>query len=406
MSFLKNLTSKIFGSQSRASGAYANFDANEVEVIGYQSDILFNSGVAAKAVDIIAGACMNTEPVCVDDAGKTVLTTATKLLKKPNKEATGDALVYKIVEDIYIGTCAKSFIVMVGSLRTAPSEIFRIDPRKLSEFTDVNGTVVQYSILNDSLAGTFTRDDDGRFFDGDFKELVVIQHPSEKGILNSVREELEVLSTGLNRNGALIKNGGRISTLLAFRDNPSQDEMVARIASVERTIRSKGYGGLLGVGAGEHGVDVKEMGLSPRDLDFKELQEFCRREVYFRCGVPLPLIDNKAATDNNMAAAREMMVNTTVIPLCDLIYSVIGEAIARRERKQYTCKTNQTIIPEIRSRIISEIKERKTIGIETINELRAHAGLEPNVGGDVLLVESRMVDIGSLGETNNTGVVE
>jgi hypothetical protein len=107
-----------------------------------------------------------------------------------------------------------------------------------------------------------------------------------------------------------------------------------------------------------------------------------------------------------MASAREMMVNTTVVPLCDLIYSVIGGAIARRERKQYTCKTNQTIIPEVRSKIIGEIKERKAIGIETINELRAHAGLEPIGGGDLLLVESRMVDIESLGETNNTGVAE
>ena len=410
MSILSNITSlfRRGNGTSATLSAYPDFASNEVERIRAGSRVLDDNGVASKAVDIVATACMGTEPVC--KSGETVIeTAATKLLTKPNPKDTGDKLIYRCVEDFYINEFGKAYFVLVGNVNYEPIELHKIDLEKIGERTNSFGDVVEIRITNDDYADTYYLDDSQnshRYISTDkLKEIVVVEHPSGRGILNSVREELAILSKGLNRNGALIENGGRMSTLLGFKDGISDDEMRGRIQSIERVIRSKGYGGILGVNTGEGGVDVKEMGLTPRDMDFSQLYENCRREVYFRCGVPLPLVDNKAATDNNMAAAREMLIFNTVLPLCDLIYSILGDAIARREKKEYTCKTNQSIIPEVRSKLIREVKERKELGVETVNELRAQLGLDETTGGDEVLVEARLVPLDSLGESQQTGVM-
>jgi hypothetical protein len=183
--------------------------------------------------------------------------------------------------------------------------------------------------------------------------------------------------------------------LLTFKDNLREDEFKARMDSLEQTIRSKGYGGLVGITSGENGVDIQEMGLTPKDMDFNQLQEYCRREVYFRCGIPLPLVDNSASTHNNMQSANIQLYTLTVIPLCDLIYSKIGALIALREKRKYTTLTNQMLVPSIRDMLLTELEKRKKVGIETINEMRALSGLDSVEGGDQVYVEARMIPITS-----------
>lgn len=387
---------KIFGSKkTESSVSYSVYSDSDIPRINHYSRILKDVSVASNAVDKVAVAAMGTSPVCKEN-GVVVKTTADVLLDKPNNESSGDELIYKIVEDIYLG--GFSFVVFVGNINQKPIELHRIDPRKVSIETDSFEDEVSYSVLNDKYQGVYKKDPNtDRFLNqnNQFLEILKVKYPSGRSILDSCRDEINVLSVGLAKNGQLIRNGGRMSMLLLFKDHVSQPEMEARIGSINRAVRSKsGYGGLLGVNSGENGVEVKEMGLTPKDMDFLQLQENCRREVYFRCGIPLPLIDNSAATDNNMAAAKAQFYTETVIPMCDLIYSQIGGLVALREKKKYSTLTNQTLIPAVREQILLEVEKRKNIGVETINEIRGALGLEDIDNGDQVFIEARMVALG------------
>jgi phage portal protein BeeE len=390
-----NFISRLFSRQRPTNSYYQGPSLFEVDYITHGSRILEDVSIASNAVDKVAVACMSTSPLCKEN-DSTVITTATKLLDKPNNEITGDELMYKIVEDLYIG--GSSYVVLVGNRNNAPIELHRIKPTKVSYFQDANGVIVRYTVTMDRFSGEYILDvNSWRYLnaDNDFTELLIIMHPSRRGILNSCREELNILSVGLHKNGALIHNGGRVSMLLTFKDNLREDEFKARMDSLEQTIRSKGYGGLVGITSGENGVDIQEMGLTPKDMDFNQLQEYCRREVYFRCGIPLPLVDNSASTHNNMQSANIQLYTLTVIPLCDLIYSKIGALIALREKRKYTTLTNQMLVPSIRDMLLTELEKRKKVGIETINEMRALSGLDSVEGGDQVYVEARMIPITS-----------
>jgi HK97 family phage portal protein len=388
-----NILQRIFGKKASSSVSYATFgNYSDVAEITHYSQALENNSVVSNAVDLVAKACMGTNPTCVDN-GKNADVLAKKLLNNPSDMVSGDEFLYKIIEDIYLG--GHAFVVFIGNVRSEPLEMYRVDPTKVSTFTNSFNDDDRYQVLNDKYQGLYLKQGE-RFLNSqnEFLEIIKIQHPSKRSILNSCREEINILAVGLAKNGAMLSNGGRISMLLSFKDYVGQDELADRVNSIERKAREKGGGGFLGIVSGENGVDVKEMGLTPKDMDFIQLQEICRREVYFRCGIPLPLIDSAAATDNNMAAAKMQFYTETVIPLCDLVYSKIGALIAFREKKKYTTLTNQFLIPAVRHQVLGELEKRKKIGIETINEMRSLAGLERIEGGDEVFIEARMVGLG------------
>jgi phage portal protein BeeE len=388
-----NILQRIFGKKTSSSVSYATFgNSSDVAEITHYSEVLENNSVVSNAVDLVAKACMGTNPTCLEN-GKSVDVLAKKLLNNPSNMVSGDELLYRIIEDIYLGGYA--FVVFVGNVNSAPLEMHRIDPTKVSIFTNSFNDDDRYQVLNDKYQGLYFEKGE-RFLNSqnEFLEILKIEHPSKRSILNSCREEINVLDVGLAKNGAMLSNGGRISMLLSFKDYVSQDELADRVNSIERKAREKGGGGFLGIVSGENGVDVKEMGLTPKDMDFVKLQEICRREVYFRCGIPLPLIDNAAATDNNMASAKMQFYTETVIPLCDLVYSKIGALIAFREKKKYTTLTNQFLIPAVREQVLNELEKRKKIGVESINEMRTLAGLDPIQGGSEVFIEARMVRLG------------
>ena len=366
--------------------------------INHYSNVLDDISVVANAVDKICKAAMTTNPLCTLDK-KYVDTTATKLLEQASKTVTGDELLYKVIEDLHKG--GDSYVILVGNFDRPATELVRIDPRKVSTTYDHNGDIKTITIYNDVYSGVFWVNDDGRFYNKDnpFVELVRIAHPSGRGILNSCRDELDILSVGLQKNGLLVKNGGRVSMLLNFKDNIDENELVARTKSVERAARSKGYGGFLSIVSGENGLEVKEMGLSPKDMDFAELQRICKQDVYNRLGVPLPLVDNSAATYENMANARIQLYTETVIPLTNLVYSKLGAILAIRDKKPYKTLTDEMKIPAIRDMLITEMQKRKLLGIETINELRALIGLAPVVGGDRVYIEAKLIDINATDTT-------
>ena len=389
MSIIKNFTDRLFG--RKQSFAYDNSFNLDVPKIDYNWR-LDNCSVAADAVDRVASAIANTNPIS-QQHDNIFQSTAVALLNKPNSKQTGDNLIYKIIEDIYKGN--KAYVVLVGNINSAPHEIHYISGNKVAEMRDMNGELSYVDITSSDYAGKYSYDKNDLLIDRtNLKQLVIINYPSEKSRLQNVALELSVLINGLKRNAALMQNGGRLSTLITFKDTPQKDEFDLRVASIDNQIRRKQYGGILAT-TGE--TELKEMGLTPRDMDFINLQLACEANVYLQCGIPLALVRASASTYNNYENGTESFYTDTVIPLANLVYSTIGEEIAKREGKEYSTLTNMLEIPTIQKMLTKSAKERKELGVETVNETRQFLGLPPHAEGDVLLVESRYIPIESLG---------
>ena len=129
-----NILQRIFGKKASSSVSYATFgNYSDVAEITHYSQALENNSVVSNAVDLVAKACMGTNPTCVDN-GKNADVLAKKLLNNPSDMVSGDEFLYKIIEDIYLG--GHAFVVFIGNVRSEPLEMYRVDPTKVSTFTN------------------------------------------------------------------------------------------------------------------------------------------------------------------------------------------------------------------------------------------------------------------------------
>lgn len=141
---------------------------------------------------------------------------------------------------------------------------------------------------------------------------------------------VEPASFGIDRhnaasahNKALLDNGARPSGALIFKpvvvNGTAQsapqdiiDKAEARLAKEHGAIRKRGkplvFGG---------NIDWQEMGLSPRDMDFRAGKDDAARDICVSFGVPHILIVPGASTYNNVREAKLELWEDTILPILD-----------------------------------------------------------------------------------------
>ncbi|MDR1488362.1 MAG: phage portal protein [Holosporales bacterium] len=121
-----------------------------------------------------------------------------------------------------------------------------------------------------------------------------------------------------NQNIAFLKNGGRPSGALIYHSTfePGQREKLKNdLKNVYEGGKNAGKVLLL-----EGNFEWKEMGLSPKDLDFLSGKEFSAKEIALAFGVPPILIgETKNATFSNYKEARYNFWEETVLPMLNII---------------------------------------------------------------------------------------
>jgi HK97 family phage portal protein len=353
-------------------------------------------GVAWDAVDRVATSTSSLD-LLVKDQEKVIKHEVIDLLNNPHSEYAKYRTYYQSVTDLYKAGCC--YFVLIGNISALPSEIRFLEASKVSPLKNGSDEIESMLVASSLYNGTYTKSEGSRWLNqaNQFVELVRIESYSGKSILNALKEEISILNRGLALNSALLANGGKTSVWVNWKDGGGQDEIEARIASIKRTLTSSSYGGVTGT-TGD--ATITEMGLRPRDMDFAALQQACARQIYLACGVPLPLVFNDAATDNNVRHAKEMFFTDTVIPMGNLLYGQLGKAIFKRIKKPtlaVTIDENKLLpIQEMRTNALLKTKEA---AIYTVNELRAMSGLEPIQNGDRLLVNANQVPLDILGST-------
>ena len=121
-------------------------------------------------------------------------------------------------------------------------------------------------------------------------------------------------------NISILQNGGRPSGCLILKNNTNlTDEQRSQLVSDI----NEAYGGARNVGkimVLEGGFEWKEMGLTPKDLDFESSKNFTAREIVQAFGVPPILVGIKGdSAFNNYKEARTHFWEDTVLPLAEFI---------------------------------------------------------------------------------------
>lgn len=202
---------------------------------------------------------------------------------------------------------------------------------------------------------------------------------------------------------SLLNNGARPSSIFAFNEELTEDQLQERKQSLNEQLSGPRNAGKIAVtGAFSDGskmLEIHELGQSNKDMDWSNLDQIAATAIYVTYKIPLPMVSNDASTFNNMENAVYHLYDQAVIPCWTAVVSGLARILLPRfglDPKEWFITYDPETIPALRSRTMEELKTRQTLGIETINELRAQLpGREPIEGGDTLYQAGNLVPVGA-----------
>lgn len=149
----------------------------------------------------------------------------------------------------------------------------------------------------------------------------------------------------------------------------------------------------------EGDFDWKEMGLSPRDMDFLQQKHTAAKDIALCFGVPSQLIGiPDSQTYANVQEARLALYEETIIPLARRVESDMNEWLAPFYEEDISIRYDFESIPAMAERrriiydnVINAVRE----GVISRNEARDRLGLEPITGGDDVFIAANLFPLGS-----------
>jgi hypothetical protein len=206
-------------------------------------------------------------------------------------------------------------------------------------------------------------------------------------------------------NVSLLQNGARPSGAIVFKPKDESGMTVQLSESQRQQLMSDLEARFTGShNAGrqmllEGDFDWKEMGLSPKDMDFLELKNMAARDIALCFGVPSQLVGvPDSATYSNMAEARLALYEDTIIPLLKRTESDLNEWLSPLFGENISVRYDIESIPAIaerRRQTYESVRAGVDAGIMTRNEARERLGLEPIDGGDEIYIPANLFPLGS-----------
>jgi hypothetical protein len=124
-------------------------------------------------------------------------------------------------------------------------------------------------------------------------------------------------------------------------------------------------------------VDWKELGFSPKDMDFAQMKAQAAREISSAFGVPHLLVVAGAATYNNRADARLELWEHTVIPLLDRLSSALTTWLAPMFGYDLRLAHDLDEVPALAPRRRMKWQQIQAADFLTLNEKREALGYAP-----------------------------
>lgn len=188
-----------------------------------------------------------------------------------------------------------------------------------------------------------------------------------------------------SHNLAILQNGGRpTGALISKSDQPLTQEQIEILREgIQANLSGSHNAGRVLVLEG--GLDWKEMGLSPKDLDFINGKAMSAREIVQAFGVPPMLVGVPGdSTFANYKEARLHLWEDTIIPLLDHLCDEFNSWLLPQFSEKLTLSFDLDGIPALANRRETLWKKITESNFLTTNEKRSALGYAPIKGGDTL----------------------
>lgn len=222
--------------------------------------------------------------------------------------------------------------------------------------------------------------------------------------INAAAMDIDQHNMAARHNVNLLNNGARPSGAIVFKPK-DESGMPVQLSDAQRQqlhndLNSR-FNGPSNAGRSmllEGDFDWKEMGLSPKDMDFLELKNMSARDIALCFGVPAQLVGvPDSQTYSNVAEARLALYEDTIIPLMRRVESDLNEWLAPLYEEGLTIKYDFDGIPAMAERrrlVYQNVIEAVREGIISRNEARGRLGLESIEGGNDVYINANLFPLG------------
>ena len=283
-------------------------DARHYLTEGYQGNVVVYSAIQEIAL------AMSGLTVEVHDAnGLVEMHEALALLDRPNVTQGWSGFCKQLFIDYGIyGELAMVRYPVNG--RSAPTELWHLCPYDITVEPGRGGLPSKYVYKKNNKEIEFPVDQvTGRsalFF---MKRYNPDNHWRGQSPLMAAALAGDLHNTGMQWNYRLLRNGARPPGIIKMLAGVSGESIARAREYFKRQIQGSENAGEIPMLP--DGMDWQDIGKTPADMDYQGSLTKAEKLIARAYGVPLPLIDNDAATFNNMKEAKERFYTDTVIPM-------------------------------------------------------------------------------------------
>lgn len=396
-------------------------DASNATTPSSALNLYEQSTAVSVPINMVADAFSVIEPVLIIDQKMITNHEVLDFLRKPSPHYSAE-LFFEVVGKNFLIT-GETTVVALGNVNRPPLELQPLSPKSISVTEGVGGLVDSFIVAGNTLAGVYRPDRDRktgavRYFDGNLREFKLVRNFSTRSnsllrgqsLLVSASNQARQDVLGGRHNVSLLEKGGRVSLIFHFNEDMDDDDFEVVKDRVRKEYGGADEAGSIGVTSGGK-LDIKEIGISNKDMDWANLQQMAQKAVALQYRVPLPLITDQRQTLNNYKEGKLALYDDAVIPLSCRVLGGIGSFLLPRfgiDPSKARLAMNPDAVTALVQRRNDELKKRKDINIEADNELRALIGREPYEGGDVILKPATLIPVGTdpFREDNEPGIIE
>ena len=306
----------------------------------------------------------------------------------------------------YLLISGNNYMLSVGGDNTPPTELYNLRPDRMKIRSGTRAMPVAYDYM---LKGQIVESYDVDQATGASKvKHIKLFNPLDDyygmSPMQASSVDIDQHNLANKHNVNLLQNGARPSGAVIFNPKDETGGNV-QLSDVQRNQlmndvnqRFSGTGNAGKPMLLEGDFEWKEMGLSPKDMDFIQLKNMSAKDIALVYGVPSQLIGiPDSQTYSNFAEAKLALYNETIIPLLDRIQGDLNEWLVPMFNEQgLELRYDIDSIPamaEQRKRVFESVSAGVKEGILTRNEAREQLGYEPIEGADSLLVSANLMPL-------------
>jgi HK97 family phage portal protein len=317
------------------------------------------------------------------------------LLARPNPIQSGRNFMRELVTN-YLVT-GNSYIIKDTEDNKPPKELWPIPTAKVKVVASKSGMPKTYEIETMKINVDQTTGSSRLLH---IRDISIDGELIGMSALEPAAISADLHNAALRWNYSLLRNGAKTPYAITGKDGA---ELNAEQKAAVVEWWNKAYQGENNAGKPIilSGIDVKPIGLSPVDMDYKETVREAANNICLAFGVPPVMVTGEGNTYNNMKEARESFYENTILPLLDEILAELNRWLVKQYGSNLELRYNADAISALEGK--RQIKydrmvAAKNAGLITIDEAREELGFDA-LGGvaSQLLVTPNTIPLDDIG---------